>query len=394
MSELVFANGMIIDGVHDQPIGRGYIRVSHDKIKEVGRGHPSSSEGAEIDLRGCTVLPGLIDCHVHLVWDGSPDPAKKIQGLPEPRVALLAYSNARKTLELGITTVRDLGSPGRTVLDLAQVIREGALIGPNILSAGPALCMTGGHGHYMSYEVDGVDNVRAAARRVMKEGADLVKIMASGGIYTEGEEPGSPQYTVEEMKAAVTEAHKRQRAVAAHAEGLAGIRNALEAGVDTIEHGIFADDDCLRRMKERGTPLVPTMAVMRRLASDPRIPSFAQQKARLVTEAHIAMLRRAVTIGVPIATGTDAGSPCSPPDVYFEELDIMAEAGMKPMEILKASTSVAAQVIKRPNLGALQQGKQADLIAVEGDPLKRLSDLRNVRLVVISGQVFRDILEA
>jgi imidazolonepropionase-like amidohydrolase len=392
MSELVLFNANIIDGVHDQPIDKGYVRIADGRIKETGRGDPPASEGIKIDARDGTILPGLIDCHVHLVWDGSPDPATMIRGLPEPRIALWAYGNAIKTLECGITTVRDLGSPGRTVLDLAHMVRTEVLTGPNILSAGPALCMTGGHGHYMSHEVDGVDNVRAAARWVMKEGADLVKVMASGGIYTEGEKPGSPQYTVEEMEAAVKEAHKRERKVAAHAEGLAGIRNALDAGVDTIEHGIFADDDCLRRMKEMQIPLVPTMAVMRRLATDPRIPPFAQEKARLVTDYHIAMLRRAVKLGVTISTGTDAGSPCSPPDVYFEELDVMAEAGMKPMDVLKASTSVAAQTIGRADLGTLQPGKQADVLVVEGNPIRRLADTRNTRLVVIKGALFRNLL--
>jgi len=194
------------------------------------------------------------------------------------------------------------------------------------------------------------------------------------------------------MAAAVDEAHKRQRAVAAHAEGLAGIRNALDAGVDTIEHGIFADEDCLRRMKDQGVPLVPTMAVMRRLATDPRIPPFAQQKARLVTEAHISMLRRAVKLGVAIATGTDAGSPCSPPDVYFEELDTMAEAGMAPMEVIKASTSIAAQAIRRPDIGKLEPGKQADVIVVEGNPLRKLADIRNNRLTAVKGTVLRSSL--
>lgn len=392
MNELVLFNGMIIDGVHDQPIEKGYVCISGSQIKEIGKGNPPTCEGIKIDVRNGTILPGLIDCHVHLVWDGSPDPANMIKGLSESRIALWAFRNAIKTLEYGITTVRDLGSPGCTVLDLAYMIKAGILLGPNIVSAGPALCMTGGHGHYMSHEVDGVDNVRAAARWVMKEGADLVKVMASGGIYTEGEQPGSPQYTVEEMEAAVTEAHKRERKVAAHAEGLAGIRNALKAGVDTIEHGIFADEDCLRRMKDMQVLLVPTMAVMRRLAADPRIPSFAQDKARLVTEAHVAMLRRAVKLGVTVATGTDAGSPCSPPDVYFEELSIMAEAGMKSMDVLRASTSVAAQTIKRPNLGTLESEKQADILVVEGNPLQRLADVRNTRLVVVKGVLFRNLL--
>ncbi len=392
MSDLVLFNGAVVDGVHDEPVEKGYVWISGSRIKEVGSGDPQIPEAKRIDVRGGTVLPGLIDCHVHLVWDGSPDPASMIRGLSESRIALWAYRNAVKTLDCGITTVRDLGSPGHTVLDVAHMVKTGTLAGPNIVCAGPALCMTGGHGHYMSHEVDGVEQLRAAARWVMREGADLVKVMASGGIYTEGEKVGSPQYTVEEMKAAVEEAHKRERHVAAHAEGLAGIRNALDAGVDTIEHGIFADEDCLRRMKGKGIPVIPTMAVMRRLASDPRIPAFAQEKARPVTDAHIAMLRRAVKLGVMVATGTDAGSPCSPPDVYFQELEIMAEAGMAPMEMIRSSTSVAARSIRRPDLGTLESGKQADVLVVAGNPLERLADIRNTRVVVVKGEIFRNTL--
>ena len=392
MSDLVLFNGVIVDGAHDKPVEKGYVWISDSGIKEVGSGDPQIPEAMRIDVRGGTILPGLIDCHVHLVWDGSPDPASMIRGLSEPRIALWAYRNAVKTLECGITTVRDLGSLGHTVLDVAHMVKTGTLAGPNIVSAGPALCMTGGHGHYMSHEVDGVEKLRAAARWVMREGADVVKVMASGGIYTEGEQVGSPQYTVEEMEAAVEEAHKRERHVAAHAEGLAGIRNALDAGVDTIEHGIFADEDCLRRMKGKGIPVIPTMAVMRRLATDARIPPFAQEKARPVTDAHIAMLRRAVKLGVMIATGTDAGSPCSPPDVYFEELEIMAEAGMAPMEVIRSSTSIGARAIRRPDLGTLESGKQADILVVAGNPLERLADIRNTRIVIVKGKLFRNTL--
>ncbi len=392
MAELVLFNGLVIDGISDQPLENGYIRIEGSEIAEVGQGDPPSVGGRTLDLGGRAVLPGLIDAHVHLVWDGTPDPVKKILGKPEPRVALWAYRNALSTLELGITTVRDLGSPGRTILDLAQVVRDGSLVGPNIVSSGPALVMTGGHIHYISHEVDGIENVRAAARRVMKEGADLVKLMASGGIYTEGEEPGSPQLTVDELRAAVAEVHDRQKPVAAHAEGLAGICRALDAGVDTIEHGIFADEECLQRMRADGITLVPTMAVMRRLATDPRIPPFAQEKARAVTGPHADMLRRAVELGVPIATGTDAGSPCSPPDVYFEELEIMAEAGMTPLEVIKASTSTAAMVIDRPSFGALEPGRRADILVVDGNPLERLTDLRKTRAVVVGGELYRNSL--
>lgn len=390
MEQLIFHNAQIIDGVSNQPIEYGYLRTEGDRIVEVGEGEPASGTGLKVDAQGGTILPGLIDAHVHLVWDGSPDPMRKVLGQPDTKLSLWAYANALKTLELGITTVRDLGSPGRTVIDLAKVAHSGALPGPNVLASGPALVMTGGHIHEISLEVDGIDALRAAARRVIKEGADLVKLMASGGIYTEGEEPGSPQLSIEEMRAAIEEAHKRQKKVAAHAEGLEGIQNALTAGVDTIEHGIFADEEALHRMADQGVALVPTMAVMRRLATDPRIPPFAQEKARVVTEPHFQMLRRAIKLGVPIATGTDAGSPCSPPDVYFEELTIMEEAGMSPMQVIQASTSVAARVIGRPDIGSLEPGQRADFILVRGNPLEELDALKSLRSVVIGGRFFRN----
>lgn len=388
MSKLVLYNALVIDGINDEPMENGYVRIENGRITDVGQGRPQADDGAEFDLKGKSVLPGLIDSHVHLVWDGTPDPVKRILGKPETRVSLWAYRNALNTLDHGITTVRDLGSPGRTILDLAEVIRDGSLVGPNIVASGPALVMTGGHIHYISCEVDGVDNVRAAARKVMKDGAALVKVMASGGIYTEGEQPGSPQLTVEELRAAVSEAHDREKKVSAHAEGLLGIRRALEAGVDTIEHGIFADGEALRRMKENGATLVPTMAVMRRLATDPRIPSFAQEKALLVTGPHTEMLREAVKLGVQIATGTDAGSPCSPPDVYFQELEIMQEVGMTPMEVIKSSTSIAANTVGRADLGALEPGRKADILVVNGNPLDELSHLRQTCAVLVGGEFY------
>lgn len=392
MATTVLTNARIIDGTDASVVDHGYVRIEDTKIVDVGTGNFVGDSDTTVNLAGKTVLPGLIDAHVHLVWNGSSDPMSRIRYSPETRVALGAYKHALNTLDCGITTVRDVGSPGRTVLDVAAAVRDGSLTGPNIVASGPALVMTGGHIHYISTEVDGADNVRSAARAVMKQGADLVKVMASGGIYTEGEQPGSPQLTVDELRAAVAEAHDREKKVSAHAEGLAGIRRALEAGVDTIEHGIYADTESLNLMKQNGVFLVPTMAVMVRLATDPRILPFAQEKAKVVTGPHFAMLEQAIRLNVPIATGTDAGSPCSPPDVYFEELEIMCRAGMAPADVIRSSTSLAAEAIGRDDLGALLPGKQADLIVVDGDPLNDLNALRSLSAVMVKGQFYRNSL--
>ena len=382
----VIYNCFLIDGISAEVQENAYVVIENEKIKEVGIGEIDLSEADQVvDAKGRYLLPGLIDCHVHLVWDGSEDPQKKIHYLDESTVALQAYSNAIATLKEGITTVRDVASPKNSVLNLRNVINSKMLPGPTIIASGPAICMTGGHVHYLGKEADGVDNVRKATREVMKDGADLVKVMATGGIYTFGEEPGSPQLNTDELKAAVEEAHKKNKKVAAHAEGLLGIKNCLEAGVDTIEHGIYADDEALEMMKEKGTFLVPTMIVMKRLATDDRIPEWALEKAKHVVEPHQQMLEKAVKLGVKIATGTDCGSPVTPPEYYHDELLIMEKAGMSPMEVIHASTRIASECLGLEDRGVLTSGMYADLLIVDKNPIENLEILKEQKQVMKNG---------
>ncbi|WP_243300378.1 metal-dependent hydrolase family protein [Bacillus litorisediminis] len=380
-------NCNIIDGLTDEVHENAFIKIENGMITEVGQGEPTQTGGFEIiDCTGKYVLPGLIDCHVHLVWNGSADPQSVINHEENDRIALEAYKHALDTLRLGITTVRDLGSPDRTVLHVRNVINSNLLEGPTIIASGAPICMTGGHVYYLGYESDGADEVRKNTRRVLKEGADLVKVMATGGIYTKGEDPGSVQLTIEELSAAKEEALKKNKKVAAHADGLEGIMNCLEVGIDTIEHGIFADRQALEIMKKQGTFLVPTMAVMRQLTSSPDIPAFALEKAKKVVEPHFNMLKEAVQIGVKIATGTDCGSPLTPPVYYFDELSIMHEAGMSQMDVIKASTSVAAECLGiEDQVGSVSAGKQADLLIVEKNPLENLNSLRDDKLIMKNG---------
>jgi imidazolonepropionase-like amidohydrolase len=383
----ILKNGSIIDGLNDEVLENAYIKVENGKISEVQQGEPSETEGFEIiDCTGKHILPGLIDCHVHLVWNGSADPQSVIKNEENDRIALEAYKHAFDTLKLGVTTVRDLGAPDRTVLHVRNVIDSGMLLGPTIIASGAPICMTGGHVYYLGYESDGPDEVRKNTRRVLKEGADLVKVMATGGIYTKGEEPGSVQLTIEELSAAKEEALKKNKKVAAHADGLEGIMNCLEVGIDTIEHGIYADRQALEIMKNQGTFLVPTMAVMRQLISSPDIPAYALEKAKQVVEPHFSMLQEAVQIGVKIATGTDCGSPLTPPRYYYDELAIMHEAGMPEMEVIKASTNVAAECLGiEDQRGSISPGKFADLLIVDSNPLQDLNSLRGDKLVMKNG---------
>ncbi|AND40623.1 metal-dependent hydrolase family protein [Cytobacillus oceanisediminis] len=383
----ILINGSIIDGLNDEVVENSYIKVENGKITEVQRGEPGEKEGFEvIDCTGKHILPGLIDCHVHLVWNGSADPQSVIKNEENDRIALEAYKHALDTLKLGVTTVRDLGAPDRTVLHVRNVIDSGLLAGPTIIASGAPICMTGGHVYYLGYESDGPDEVRKNTRRVLKEGADLVKVMATGGIYTKGEEPGSVQLTIEELSAAKEEALKKNKKVSAHADGIEGIMNCLEVGIDTIEHGIYADRQALEIMKNQGTFLVPTMAVMRQLISSPDIPAYALEKAKQVVGPHFSMLQEAVQIGVKIATGTDCGSPLTPPRYYYDELAIMHEAGMSEMEVIKASTNVAAECLGiEDQRGSISPGKFADLLIVDSNPLNDLNSLREDKLVMKNG---------
>ncbi|MEH7502730.1 amidohydrolase family protein [Neobacillus drentensis] len=384
----ILNNCTVLDGIINEAVSNTYIIIEGDEIKEIGLGnaqpHPSDQI---IDCTGKYVLPGLIDCHVHLVWDGSPDPQAVINQLNLETVALHAYKHATEYLQLGITTVRDVASPNSSVLSVRNSINKKLLVGPTIIASGPAICMTGGHVHYIGVEADGPDEVRKASRQLLKQGADLIKLMATGGIYTFGEEPGSPQLTVEEMRAAKEEAHKKNKKVAAHAEGLAGIRNCIEVGIDTIEHGIFADEECLQLMKEKGIYLVPTMVVMKRLAEDDRIAPWALEKAKKVVVPHQKMLEQAIKLGVKIATGTDCGSPVTPPEFYFDELNIMKDAGMKPMDVIHASTRIAAECLGIEDRGVISEGKKADLLIVDQNPLVNLNVLKGTKTVIKEGVI-------
>lgn len=390
----IITNCNIINGLDKDIIENAYIIIENEEIIEVGNKNENpviKENDIIIEGENKYVLPGLIDCHVHLVWDGSSDPQKVINHLDESTLSLRAYSHALETLNLGITTVRDVASPDRSVLNLRDVINQKKLVGPTIIASGPAICMTGGHVHYLGKEADGPEEVTKVTRQIMKEGADLVKVMATGGIYTLGEEPGSVQLSKEEIKAVVKEAHKKNLKVAAHADGLEGINNCIEVGVDTIEHNIYADEKALKKMKDQGTYIVPTMVVMERLSTSNGVPAWALEKAKKIMKPHQEMLKNAIKLGVKIATGTDCGSPETPPKDYFDELLIMENLGMDSIDVIHSSTRIAAECLGIEDRGVIKEGKKADLLIVSKNPLDDLSNLKKEKKVIKNGEIIATI---
>lgn len=391
---LVLRSASIFDSVTGRVIDKGYVVVDGKRIAEVGEGDPRGVNGTIIDLNGKFVLPGLINAHVHLVWDGSPDPDSVIRSLSYSQTALLAAAMARRHLHAGITTVRDVGSVGDSVLALRWAVENGLVEGPNIVASGPPLTMTGGHMHpVVGQEVDGEAEVLKATRALIKRGVDLIKVMATGGVYTPHEKPGSPQLSVREITVAVEEAHKRGIPVSAHAEGLEGVRNAVSAGVDSIEHGNFADRAVLLEMKAKGIVLVPTASWFWRAAQSDAvlmgIPPYVVEKVGEVVDAQRQSLGAALDLEIEIATGTDAGAPIHPPENFFMEIDILKEFGMSPTQVLQAATWNGARVCRRDDIGRLVPGALADILVVQENPIENLSSLRRTELVIKSGRIVR-----
>jgi len=379
----------VFDGVSEHVIEDGAVLVEEGRILSLGPAAdlPASAEIA--NLGDVTLLPGLIDAHVHLVWSASAEPHEVVERESRALTALRCANNADLHLRAGVTTVRDVGATDGLSIDVARAVELGVLPGPRVIAAGRAIAMTGGHGWFLGREADGAEAVRHAVRSELKAGATCIKLMASGGVYGHAEEPGSPQLTVEEMRAGVEEAHKAGRKVAAHAYSVAAIGNALEAGVDSIEHGSFIDRDTAGRMRESGTYLVPTMSVYRAMSEKgPELgaPEYIRRKTAEVLEASREAFLLALETGVPVAAGTDCGAPGHPHGTLPDELRLMVESGASPTQALRFGTSAAADLLGLGDeVGSLQPGKRADLLAVDGDPTSDILALREVRMVLRDG---------
>lgn len=398
--------GSLFDGTSEQLRRDVTILVRDGRITDVGQDVAVPAGAEVVDLSGWTVLPGLIDMHTHLTGDPEELGANRgafLYQYPE-RAVLQGAVHAERTLRAGFTTVRDVGAPGTSILALRDAVAEGLVSGPRIV-AGIGMGTTGSHcdpttgirpgiidaDPLRDYVFDGPEEARQAVRRAVRDGADVIKVCATAGVLSLSDDIGPAQMTYEEMVAIVETAHMLNRRVAAHAHGIEGIRDAVRAGINTIDHGSVLDDALLAEMEERGTWLVPTMmaydAVIR-MADEGFLPPGPAQKTRdiapLVRESH----RRAFRSGVPVAFGTDAG--VFPHGENAGEFALMVAAGMRPADALLSATRNAADALARlDELGTVERGKLADLIAVHGDPLADVTVLEDVGFVMKDGVIHK-----
>jgi imidazolonepropionase-like amidohydrolase len=399
----VIRAGRVLDVKTGNILTNQAIVIEGDKIVSVGPAAETTADAAAqiIDLPNATVLPGLIDAHTHLTFDPKGLGYESL-GISIPREALTGARNARMTLEAGFTTVRNVGAGGYSDIALRDAINDGDVPGPRILASGPALGITGGHCdenllapeyHWSGLGVaDGVDAVRHKVRENIKYGADLIKICATGGVMSKGDDPNASQYTREEMKAIVEEAHRLGRKVAAHAHGAEGVSWASDAGVDSIEHGHLMDDNSIATLKKNGTYIVPTLYLMdwnRENLSKRNAPDFVVRKMQAVSAVGQNNLKKAFAAGVKVAFGTDAA--VYPHGLNAYEFAVYVRLGMTPLQAIQTATLNASDLLGwSAKIGTLEPGKWADIIAIDGDPLKDVTALEHVKFVMKGGEVVKN----
>lgn len=390
MTKTAYRAARLYDGLGSPPLTQATVLVEDGIIADVGTHIALGADWRQVDLGDVTVLPGLVDAHVHLVWGAEAVPHLPVE-LDGPRRTLLRMARrAAQTLDHGVTTVRDLGSTDSLAIDLAEAIEAGDVPGPRVIAAGRAIAITGGHAWQITAEADGADQIRAAVRSEIKRGASVIKLMASGGVYDTRAGLNQPQLTGIEMAAAVEAAHNAGLKVAAHAYTPGPIRSAVTAGVDSIEHGSFLDKPTADLMATRGTYFVPTAMAAElivRNAETIGTPPHMREKALKVRDAVRQAIATALHTGVPIAAGTDAGGAGIMHGTLHEEAAILAECGATVADVVRICTSAGAELCGLSDqIGAIRPGMRADLLALRGDLGTDVRRLRDVALVLKDGR--------
>jgi imidazolonepropionase-like amidohydrolase len=381
---LVIRNGTVVDAERTVEAD-----VAVDDGEIVAVGDVDADGTVEIDASGQYVAPGLVDSHVHVMMDGRPDVATAT----EESDYLASYrtaANLQDALAAGVTTLRDLGSRGTLALDAGGAVSEGVLAGPRVLACGQNVIMTGGHGHWFGREADGPDEVRKAAREQLKRGADVVKCMATGGVLTEGAVTGAPELTPAELEALVDAASAKGVPTAAHAHGAEGIKNAVRAGISSVEHGTFMDREAAELMVERGTYWVPTASALHGIVEhgvEAGIPEDAVAKAEEAADHFDDAFDHALDLGVNVAMGTDAGTPFNFFADIPREMQYMVDHGLDPDHALEAATVNAADLLGLDDTGLVAEGYRADLVVLPADPTHDAGAWQDAEHVVADGTV-------
>ena len=377
----ILSNARIVDGT-GQVLPDRFIVVEGGSIAGIRpmSDFPDTPDGEVIDVAGRTVMPGMIDCHVHLSIDGDADPIGQVVGDTAAMSVLRMARNAERTLAAGVTTVRDLGAKDHIDISFRRAVDEGlATAAPRLILSGQPVTMTGGHCWQFGRQADGADDARRAAREQIRAGADCIKLMATGGILTQGNEIGAAQLEEAEMRAAIEEADKAGKLTAVHAHGASGIRNGIRAGVQSVEHAYFLDDEGIDLMLKRDVWLVPTAAAVDlvvRNGVDSGIRPDVVEKAEAAIESQRASCAKALRSGVRVAMGTDAGTPWNRHGENAQELAALVSLGMSPMDAIQATTIRGAELLGLSDrLGTVEVGKAADILVVDGDPLEDISVL-------------------
>ena len=396
MSATLIRNVNLIDGLGGEPQRDWAVVVEGERISWLGpTAHaPAFGEGLVVDGGGQTLMPGLINCHAHLCNDGAADLFGQVLNDSVSIATIRGVLNAKLALQAGITTIRDCGAASQIAIEIAKAVDQGLIDGPRVRAAGRVVTMTGGHGHFIGREADGPDEVRKAVRAEIKGGAHFIKVMATGGVLTPGVDPSQTTFQLDELEAAVEEAHKAGRPAASHAIGNRGIKNALKAGIDSVEHGFYLDSEAIDLALKNDSFLVPTLIAVDQIVNNGSkrgIPEWVVRKAESESGHHRESFVMAVKSGVKIAAGTDAGTPFNPHGDLALELAKMVEFGLPPMFALVAATSNAARLLRmQDQIGSIEQGKQADLLLVPGDPLADIAVTQRPTFVMKGGRVVRD----
>lgn len=387
MTKLYIHAQTLIDGISDAPKKDQLIIIEDDKIIQIEEYHEINEDVIHANV----VTPGFFNCHVHILY---PVGFKFDTQFSLMEKAFYAQKHCKEYLESGVTFIRVVGTEENYDLQIKEAIENHVIEGPHMYCASKVICMTGGHGWQEGIEADGKDACLKAVRTQLRSGVDLIKIMATSGVMTKGVEPGNAQFTVDEMKVMIEEAHKAGRKTATHAQGLQGIKNALYAGIDSIEHGCFLDDECLERMKEQNTFLVPTLCAPQCIIDkgvENGVAQYMVDKTLKVKDAHVESVKKAYEKGIPIALGTDAGTPFNYHNNTAYEMELLARLNIPNMDILKMATINSARCVGvEKDYGSIEVGKQADLFCLNENPLENISNVRKINRVIQSGKIVVD----
>lgn len=393
MKTLLYNFGLI-DVIERQYVINSYMIIEDEKIIEIGNQDSLSEEqkNSGINLNGKTVMPGMFNLHIHALATPIANPPS-LNWEDQSKFAIRGLNHLQQHLKSGVTFVRDMNGRKLAEVGLRNAINEGIAIGPDYYVSGQALVMTGGHGSNTGRECDGPIECKKAAREQLKRGVDFIKVIATGGIMSAGMSENDTQFDEDEMAAAIAEAHKVGKKTAAHAHGAAGIKNAVRAGIDSIEHGTYLDDECIELMLERDTALVPTLAIdyfLFKYGAKRGAPAHALEKAKRAREAHVNSFLKAWNAGVLIGVGTDAGTPFNPHYGTYMEFVTMVELGLNSFDVLVAGTINSAKIAGVESwCGSITVGKKANFIILDNNPIHDIWALKDINQVYINGKIVK-----